>query len=112
MQFVTRLAVILALLASPAFADARNSAKFVQITKAPASVIYPKGCGSRDSVAEALTGKWAEKRTGAGVSSIGPVEIYVSPKGTFTVVLTKPDGSVSCVLSSGDRWRAIGQPGV
>lgn len=107
-----RAAAILPLLAFPvaAFADARSSAKFVQITKAPGSVAYPKGCGPRDTVIAALTGKWAEKRTGAGVSGLGLVELYASPKGTFTVLLTKPDG-VSCLISSGDRWRGVG-PGV
>lgn len=99
------LALILVCTGTLARADARSSAKFVKTSKAPGSPSYPAGCGPRDDVAKALTGKFGEKRVGAGKSRRGPVEVYAGPKGTFTVVLTAPDGSVSCILSDGGEWR-------
>lgn len=44
-----------------------------------------------------------------GISGDGNlVEIFASPRGTFTVVKTSPRG-ISCIVDFGDSWQTIPQ---
>lgn len=79
-----RLAAILALLTSPAMAA---------------------NCAQRDVVIERLSTKYQETQTAGGLqSSKSIMEVWASEEsGTFTVILTHPNG-LSCIVASGTHW--------
>lgn len=78
------LALVLALLAVPALADPT--------------------CMDRADLGERLATGYAEVPRAAGLDSLNRfLEIYVSPAGTWTMVITTPDGS-SCVVAFGTDW--------
>lgn len=67
----------------------------------------PQGvCAERAAIVEALARQWDETRISLALSGAGSViEIYVSPAGTWSAVVTKPDGR-SCIVESGTGWEA------
>ena len=62
-------------------------------------------CGPRDAVVELLGKQFAETTVAVGLASSGGViEVMASNDGgTWTIVLTMPDGT-SCVVASGEAW--------
>ena len=65
-------------------------------------------CALRDVVVEKLQNKYAEQLTAGGLhssqSKTAMVEVWASPEtGTFTVMLTRPNG-ISCIMASGTDW--------
>lgn len=62
-------------------------------------------CGERDSVIESLTDKFGEHHFASGLqSATGLMEIWASEeRGTWTVLMTRPDGQ-TCVVASGSHW--------
>ena len=62
-------------------------------------------CGDRDHVIASLSGKFPEQHIASGFqSSAGLMEIWASDSdGTWTILLTKPDGQ-TCVVASGTHW--------
>lgn len=61
-------------------------------------------CGGHVSVAEKLKQIFDEQPTSIGLASSGAViEIFTSPVGTWTIVLTNPQG-VSCLMATGEHW--------
>lgn len=82
--------VLALLLAAPAAADEQ-----------------PQGvCAERAAIVEALARQWDETRISLALSGAGSViEIYASPAGTWSAVVTKPNGQ-SCVVESGTGWEA------
>ena len=66
-------------------------------------------CGERSVVAKVLTETWHESLTHVGVGHAGPdtvaVEIWEGETGTFTIIVTFPDGG-SCLLVSGEGLTA------
>jgi len=64
----------------------------------------PVVCGERSAFTQALKGKFKEERQALGlVASSSVVELYVSPGGSWTVLMTGVDGK-SCVLATGHSW--------
>ncbi len=64
-------------------------------------------CTSRNAMVTALSQKYHEERRGIGIASrAGVMEFYVSQAGTWTVVMTMPNG-VSCILAAGRDWEDI-----
>ncbi len=64
-------------------------------------------CGDRTNLITMLDGKYQEGLSGFGVSgSANLVEVYVSEKGSFTVVMTNAKG-VSCVIAAGESWEKV-----
>ena len=67
-------------------------------------------CAPRDQVVARLATGFDEARQGAGLS-MGPdgtaqvVEIFASLAGSWTLVVTLPDG-MSCILAAGQNWDA------
>jgi len=56
-----------------------------------------------------LRAHFGEKVLGRGISSDGTlIEIFMSPKRTFTVIKTTPSG-MSCVVDFGDGWQTLNQ---
>ena len=70
-------------------------------------------CGERDQILERLEQKHHETPQALGLSSDGGVlELLVSPKGGWTLLVTYPKRP-TCVLAVGEAWQAltlVGQP--
>jgi len=61
-------------------------------------------CGPHKKLTKALTGKYKEVRKGLGlVASRRVMEVFVSEKGTWTLVMTDLNG-VSCIIAAGHSW--------
>lgn len=67
--------------------------------------VYAAICAQRDVVVDRLESKYSERLTAGGLqSSKSIMEVWVSEeKGTFTVLLTNPNG-LSCIVASGTNW--------
>ena len=64
-------------------------------------------CTKRASMVDALSKKYEEQRRGIGVASkAGVMEFYVSQKGTWTMLMTMPNG-MSCIMAAGRDWEEI-----
>lgn len=66
-------------------------------------------CGERNSIVEKLRQIHDERRRVAAVTGAGTLmEIFVSPAGTWTILVTAPGGP-SCLVSSGEGWQPMVQ---
>ena len=82
---MTRLAIALAMFASPAIAE--------------------PFCLPRAELIAQLDSKYQERQTVIAMESRGMMlEVYVSPGGTFTVVAVSPDMR-ACVVAFGTDWK-------
>ena len=66
---------------------------------------YAANCAARDTVIERLQSKFSEQLAAGGLQATRPiqtmVEVWASPEtGTFTVLLTNPNGT-SCIVAAG-----------
>jgi hypothetical protein len=62
-------------------------------------------CGPRDAVVEQLAQTFDEAPAGRGVMLEGAVlELFVSPTGSWTVLITNPDKS-TCLATAGEAWQ-------
>jgi hypothetical protein len=69
-----------------------------------------QACMKRDVLVKQLTEKYQEKPAGQGiVQGTAVLEVYVSDKGTFTMVTSYANG-VACILSVGDSWEELVRP--
>ena len=74
-------------------------------------------CGPHSKLTKALTGKYKEIRKGLGlVASQRVLEVYASPDGSWTVVMTDLNG-ISCIIATGHSWEdapkvAMAEPGI
>lgn len=68
-------------------------------------------CAPRDQVVAGLATGFDEVRQGAGLTA-GPdgraqiLEIFASQAGSWTIVVTLPDGQ-TCLVASGQSWETI-----
>lgn len=61
-------------------------------------------CGPRDKILVDIKGKYQEKPDSAGLTNQGMLmEVFTSEKGTFTVLLSSPQG-ISCIAAVGEGW--------
>ena len=61
-------------------------------------------CTAHDKLSDMLNTKFGEQKLGMGLAgSSAMVELFVSAKGTFTLVSTNTDG-VACIVGAGDGW--------
>ncbi len=61
-------------------------------------------CGRHEKVIQLLGTRYQETRKAMGlVSTRGMMEVYVSAAGTWTVLLTSPEG-IACIVAAGDAW--------
>ncbi len=72
---------------------------------------YAASCADRDTVVQRLQSQYDEMFSAGGLQTIRNkqtlVEVWSSQKtGTFTVMLTTPDG-VACVVATGTDWHQI-----
>src|SRR5262245_47561763 len=63
-------------------------------------------CGDHKELVAHLAEKDQERQYGYGtVGNVAIMEIYVSETGTWTVIMTDPNGK-SCIMAAGDGWQA------
>ncbi len=64
-------------------------------------------CGKSDKVIAFLGKKYKEQIKGMGlVGTKGYMQLFVAETGTWTVLLTTPEG-VSCIVAAGDSFETI-----
>ena len=64
-------------------------------------------CGAHDAVTQALTSKYQETRRIMGVVNARMVmEIFMSPKGTWTILITNTSGT-ACITAAGEDWQEL-----
>lgn len=64
-------------------------------------------CTMRTDLIKMLTDKYLEQPIGQGlVGERAMLEVYVSEKGTFTVVSSFPNG-VACIIAAGNNWQVM-----
>ena len=64
-------------------------------------------CGDRTEITKSLGMKYHEKLVASGLADAGSmIEIFASKKGTWTMIVTSPNGR-SCYLASGENWEAV-----
>lgn len=63
----------------------------------------------RDGVVQHLLSKYGEVPVAVAVTSTGALlEVLARPDGsTWSVLITLPDRSATCIVSSGDNWRSV-----
>jgi hypothetical protein len=61
-------------------------------------------CGERAAIVDQLKTKYQEIRQAVGlISNNGAAELYVSEKGTWTMLVTLASGR-SCIIAAGHNW--------
>jgi hypothetical protein len=61
-------------------------------------------CGPHDEIVKVLNGKYKENRRALGlINEKAVMEVYISPKGTWTMLVTDQRG-LTCILAAGDAW--------
>lgn len=74
-----------------------------------------QGCVARETARDQLEKRFDEQVVGRGLANSGKAmfELFVSEKGTWTVVVSEPNGR-SCIVASGESWQhmpiLIGDP--
>jgi len=64
-------------------------------------------CGEREKIVGELKETWREDRTAIGLSNNGGVlEVYASEAGTWTLLLTTPEGQ-TCMIGAGEHWETM-----
>ena len=64
-------------------------------------------CGNHDKIVDALGNKFKETRRVMGVvNSKAVMEIFMSPQGTWTIVITDTSGK-SCITAFGEEWQDV-----
>ena len=64
-------------------------------------------CAERNEIVSRLENGYHEMASAIGVSGNGGViELYTSSKGSWTLILTQPDG-VSCLIAAGESWESV-----
>jgi hypothetical protein len=70
-------------------------------------------CAERTDIIQKLDDAYAEKRQASALTSTGSVlEVYVSMSGTWSMLVSKPDGT-ACVVAVVEAWeprRMIASP--
>jgi len=90
-QMVRIAAVIGAVVASSAIATA-------------AAAVEVPPCGQRAQLIQAMKQIYDERPKATGlISSNELFELFVSPNGTWTILVTNPHG-ISCIAAAGDNW--------
>ena len=96
----------------------RSTAASIAIALTVASAIGPAhargACGDRKEMLEKLAQRFEERPRALGVLADGGLlEVVVSPKGSWTILISYPKGP-SCVMAVGSGWRQkltlIGEP--
>lgn len=64
-------------------------------------------CGEREKFIDHLSSSYKEAPAAIGLASNGNVlEVLTSHGGTWTIIVTRPNG-MSCVVASGEAWEDL-----
>ncbi len=64
-------------------------------------------CGERNKFLKHLSSGYSEAPVAMGLVSNGSIlEVLASKDGTWTVIVTRPDG-MSCVVAAGEAWEDL-----
>jgi hypothetical protein len=64
----------------------------------------PAICDRRDALVEYLAANHGERRAAAGIDGAGLlVEVFVGDGGSWSILLTRPNG-MSCMVAAGQGW--------
>lgn len=64
-------------------------------------------CGDREEVIDSLENVHKESPISMGLATNGAVvEIFSSKTGTFTIIMTHPNG-LSCLVTAGEFWETL-----
>ncbi|MBQ0823049.1 hypothetical protein KBI52_22940 [Microvirga sp. HBU67558] len=64
-------------------------------------------CGPREQLVKLLADQYKEGPVGIGLAQPGQVlEVFASSNGTWTMVMTMPDGK-ACMIAAGDNWEMV-----
>ncbi len=64
-------------------------------------------CSERAKFVDQLSGNYSENTVALGLVNNGSVlEILASKEGSWTILVTKPNG-ISCVVATGEAWEAV-----
>ncbi len=67
-------------------------------------------CEERDAIVASLEKTYSEAPVSMGLGSNGAIiEVFASPSGSFTIILTRPNG-LTCVMSAGELWENLPKP--
>jgi hypothetical protein len=81
------------------------AAAVIATSVSPSNAASP--CGRHEEITKVLTSKYQETRRILGVINTRNVmEIFLSPQGTWTVLLTDTNG-MSCITASGEAWQEV-----
>ena len=70
-------------------------------------VVNASVCNSHEKFTTFLAKKYSEKRKAIGlVSNTGMMEVYVSEKGTWSILMTATNG-ITCLIAVGDHWEDV-----
>ena len=76
----------------------------------PAAAQEPSRCGPREAVVAMLADRHGEAQVGYGVAQGAILEVWRNTaSGTWTVVITTPDGQ-SCMVADGQGWQDVMAP--
>jgi hypothetical protein len=73
---------------------------------APAAATNMSFCGERTKIVEVLNSKYQEARLSGGIigqDGSGVMELFVSKKGTWTMLATMAKGQ-TCIVAAGQSW--------
>ncbi len=76
------------------------------ITTLPVAAAAQSNCAARDVVVSKLEAGYGEAFAGGGLRDSSAIyEVWMSEeKGTWTILMTRPNGT-SCIMASGTNWR-------
>jgi len=64
-------------------------------------------CGARDEFIRALNGKYLETPKHMAIAGeVNLVEVFTSRVGTWTILVTSPDGK-TCIIAAGNSWEDL-----
>ncbi len=64
-------------------------------------------CAAREAVLRQLNENYGERPVATGLVSNGTViEVLAARSGTWTILVTRPDGT-SCVVAAGEGWEDL-----
>ena len=64
-------------------------------------------CAPHDDIVKVLNKKYQESRHAlAVISATAVMEIFLSPEGTWTMLVTNTQG-ISCITASGEAWQDV-----
>lgn len=77
-----------------------------QLPGTQAYAVQQMPCAARGEVVKMLRDRFGESPIAHGIAHTGAVaEVFLGPKGTWSIVATAPNG-MSCMVGSGENWQS------